>query len=521
MKDREAMARLARAMADENRSIREIARTLQVHRDTVKKWLGLSPGKSRPPRPRPSKLDPFRERVQELAESTHKVGRKELFLTVKSIYRTLRKEGYDGGMTILGDLVRKIRGTTRTRRAFARYEPPPALEGQMDWSPYEVAIGGRKSVIHVFSLILSYSRYQYLEVFLDEKQDTLFQGHVEAFRYVGGIPSVIWYDNQTPVVVCRIGNRPVLHERFERFAAHYGFRPKICLPYDKERKGRVERPFGYLETDFFPGRAFESLSDLRCKLRAWLEGEEDGTGNFRLHGTTRRRPCDMWLEERDLLIEPPPADFLSARIEERLVGKDCTVSVAGNRYTVPPRHVGRKVTVATTPVEVRMYDGDRRLVARHDVPEGKGRLVVDEAHYAELRRAKRHLPLHACESLFHRLFPGREAFLDGLKRRVKSVYPIHIKHLWALTEHFTVEQVAGAVDEAIAHGIFTSTYVEECLRRRFPAQIAMRRFDENLEKPKGLQLGPMDLGDESVFDGIFREETQGQGKEDDDGSTGI
>ena len=204
MKDREAMARLARAMAEEKRSIREIARTLQVHRDTVKKMLGLSPGKPRPPRPRPSKLDPFRERVRELAESTHEVGRKEVFLTVKSIFRTLRKEGYEGGMTILGDLVREIRGTTRKRRAFARYEPPPGLEAQMDWSPYEVAIGGRKVEIHVFSLILSYSRYQYLEVFLDEKQDSLFQGHVEAFRYVGGIPMLIWYDNQTPVVICRI-----------------------------------------------------------------------------------------------------------------------------------------------------------------------------------------------------------------------------------------------------------------------------------------------------------------------------
>ena len=139
----------------------------------------------------------------------------------------------------------------------------------------------------------------------------------------------------------RTGGRPVLNDRFESFAEHYAFRPKVCQPYDPARTGRVERPFGYLETDFFPGRSFQSLFDFRDQLRSWLEGEEDGTGNFRVHGTTQRRPVDLWVEERPLLIEPPPCHFLPTRIEERLVARDCTVSVSGNRYTVPPDHLGR------------------------------------------------------------------------------------------------------------------------------------------------------------------------------------
>jgi hypothetical protein len=49
----------------------------------------------------------------------------------------------------------------------------------------------------------------------------------------------------------------------------------------------------------------------------------------------------------------------------------------------------------------------------------------------------------------------------------------------------------------------------------------MRRFDEDLEKPKGLELGPMELGDESVFDGIFPKEDADSEKEDENGSVKV
>ena len=183
--------------------------------------------------------------------------------------------------------------------------------------------------------------------------------------------------------------------------------------------------------------------------------------------------------------------------------------------------MGKKVTVSITPKAIRVYDDARRLVAGHDIPEGKGKLVINDAHYAELRRARKHMPVQVCDSLFELLFPGKGAFLEGLKKRVKSVYPIHLKHINSLTEHFSVAQVSDAIDESVSHSTFTSTYVEECLRRRFPSQISMRRFDEDLEKPKGLELGPMELGDESVFDGIFPKEDADSEKEDENGSVKV
>ena len=278
-------------------SARKIARTLNLHRAKVTKLLRkkedepVSEAKPESPAPRPSKLDPFKERVRELS--------KEPKLSNLKIFQLICQDGYTGGKSILGKFLCEVRGARRRPKAFARYEPLPGCEGQMDWSPWTVPIDGKRTKIHIFSLILSYSRYQYFEAFLDEKQDALFQGHVEAFEYFEGIPAQILYDNQTPVVSARLPSGvALLHPRFERFAAHYGFDPKICLPRNPERKGRVERPFGYLDTSFFPGRSFGTFGDLRKQLERWREGEEGyPTGNFRIHGTTRRRPVDMWQQE--------------------------------------------------------------------------------------------------------------------------------------------------------------------------------------------------------------------------------
>lgn len=500
--DREALARIARELRGRGTSLRQIARSLGIHRNTVKRLLAdTKEGRSEKrtqPQAADSKLDPYKKRIEYL------ITKKDL--TNRKILEILREEGYTGGKTILGDCLRKLRGTRASRKAFARYEPAPGYEAQCDWATRKVTIDGKKTTIQIFSIILSYSRYQYLQAFLDQKQDTLFEGHIEAFDYFQGIPAAVLYDNQTPVVAGRISGRTVLfHSRFLTFAEHYGFTAKVCLPYDKERKGRVERPFRYLDTSFFPWRVFRSLEDLRMQLHFWLEDGTQKTGNFRTHGTTRRRPVDMWQEEKDLLITLPEVPFIPTRIEQRLVGKDCLISVMGNFFTVPPAYVGRTVTVMISPRGIRVFNGKREVIASHDIPAGKGKMVIDEDHYAQIKRTKNYLPASDLEGMFVATFPKQRVFLDEMKRHLKGICPIHLQHIRKLLEHFTVEQVGTALEEAASCGIFSSTYVEEVLNRRWPSQIGLRRFDERLSKPKGLQLGQVDPGDSDGYGTIFGE----------------
>jgi transposase len=58
------------------------------------------------------------------------------------------------------------------------------------------------------------------------------------------------------------GDQPIYNTRFLAFATHYGFRPWACRPRRPQTKGKIERPFWYLETNLLNGRSFTSIEHL-------------------------------------------------------------------------------------------------------------------------------------------------------------------------------------------------------------------------------------------------------------------
>ena len=60
-------------------------------------------------------------------------------------------------------------------------------------------IGGESVRVEVFSMILCWSRQQFLRAYLDQKRPTLLWGHVAAFRYFEGLPWKIVYDRQSTI----------------------------------------------------------------------------------------------------------------------------------------------------------------------------------------------------------------------------------------------------------------------------------------------------------------------------------
>ena len=92
------------------------------------------------------------------------------------------------------------------------------------------------------------------------------------------------------VVVSRYeADLPVYNTRFLAFATHYGYRPRACRPRHPATKGKVERPFHYVEMNLLNGREFRSLEHLNEATRRWLAEVAD----VRLHRQTQRRPVDL------------------------------------------------------------------------------------------------------------------------------------------------------------------------------------------------------------------------------------
>jgi len=165
----------------------------------------------------------------------------------------------------------------------------------MDYATYDLDFTdeGRRRV-YAFSYVLGYSRRQYLHFVEAQDFATTVREHIRAFEHLGGVAATCLYDNMKVVVSGYDGDEPVYNPRFLAFAAHYGFRPVACRPRRPQTKGKVERPFAYVETSLLGGRTFRDLGHLN-EVAAWWPAE---VADVRVHRQTRVRPIDRHAEER-------------------------------------------------------------------------------------------------------------------------------------------------------------------------------------------------------------------------------
>lgn len=216
--------------------------------------------------------------------------------------------------------------------ATVRFETPPGRQGQADWSQCWTIVAGRRVKVHLFVLTLGYSRWMYAVATSDEKMSAFLLAHEEAFEFLGGVTHEIVYDNLRSVVLGRDfeGSRFEWNPVFWDFSRYYGFRP---APHRPQTKGKVESAVKYVKR-FLRGKEFTSLDDLNAQLLDWIVTFADQ----RIHGTTHRKPAEMFLEEKDLLLSVK--DRRAYVLEERslrYVPKDCLVAYQTNRYSVPCR----------------------------------------------------------------------------------------------------------------------------------------------------------------------------------------
>jgi transposase len=130
---------------------------------------------------------------------------------------------------------------------------------------------------------------------------TTLSEHVRAFTHLGGVAATCLYDNMKVVVTGYENDVPIYNPRFLAFATHYGFRPVACRPRRPQTKGKVERPFFYVETSLLNGRSFETLNHLN-EITAWWLANVADVRELRQFGTT---PLQLHQEELPHLIPLP------------------------------------------------------------------------------------------------------------------------------------------------------------------------------------------------------------------------
>lgn len=240
MKDVELYAKVRHAVRIEGLSKRAVARRFGIDPRTVDKMLEFSvpPGYRRSKPPVKPKLGPFIGIIDAILAEDKDRPKKQQH-TSKRIFERLRDEhGYSGGITIVKDYVALRR--RRSQEMFVPLEHPPG-HAQVDFGEAIGIIGGEERKIHFFAMDLPHSDACFVAAYPAETTEAFCDGHVRAFKFFGGVPRSILYDN-TKIAVARIlGDGERQRTRvFSELQSHYLFEDRFGRPGKGNDKGKVE-----------------------------------------------------------------------------------------------------------------------------------------------------------------------------------------------------------------------------------------------------------------------------------------
>jgi transposase len=203
-------------------TIREVQRQTGLHFNTIKKILAHpSPPEFRcPERPKP-KIGPYLERIAGILEADKSMPKKQRHTALK-IFEVIQWEGYEGGYTAVKDAVRALKRSSG--EVFVPLIHHPG-EAQMDFGQALVKMGGVLRKVMFFAMVLPYSDAMFIVAYARECTETFQDGHVRAFRFFGGVPTRISYDNARTSVSQIIGTYArKLTNGFLQLQSHYLFR---------------------------------------------------------------------------------------------------------------------------------------------------------------------------------------------------------------------------------------------------------------------------------------------------------
>jgi transposase len=373
----EQWAEIRRMKHVERLSQREIHRRTGIHRDTIRRALASAVPPSYGPRPgRASKLDRFVETIEELLAD-------EPTLSGVRIREELEQLGYDGGKTILDDLLRELRPRfLPPPRSFqrTRYRPGELAQFDLCEPRSEIPVGwGQTRRGHIVTCELPYSRaIAGALVFSKEFEDIAF-GMARCLARLGALPEKLVWDREGAIAP---NGRPT--EDFLAFCGRLALGWIILDAGDCQAKGALERSHRFLHGNFEAGRRFANALDFQHQLDGWCERI-----NARVHRTTRAVVAARLREERQRM-RPLPA--LLPATDRRFVMRvpaQPYLRFDRNDYSLDPRLVGRRVEIRVSQAEITAVCLDTgELAARHTRVFAGGLCFTDPAHQAALERLR-------------------------------------------------------------------------------------------------------------------------------------
>jgi len=466
----ETIGRIRREHYVKGKGIKEIARELNVSRNTVRKVLrsaATSFEYERESQPQP-RVGPWRADLDRLLTANETKAARER-LTLIRLFEELRGLGYEGGYDAVRRYARrwhKARGAA-TADAYVPLSFAPGEAYQFDWSHEVVVLNGVTTTVKAAHVRLCHSRMLFVRAYPRESQEMVFDAHDRAFAFFRGTCRRGIYDNmKTAVETVFLGKDRLFNRRFLQMCSHYLVEPTACTPSAGWEKGQVENQVGLVRERFFtPRLRFKTYEE----MNGWLL--DQCVAHTKAHRHPERHDETIWeafqAERPSLVAYAGHFDGFHALTAS--VSKTCLVRLDNNKYSVLAKAVGR-------PVELHAYADrivirqDGELVAEHPRSFGRGQTIYDPWHYVPVL-ARKPGALRNGAPFKNWLLPGA---IERVRRKLAAVDDGDRQMVEILGAVLTdgLSTVEAACAEALAGGVHSSDVILNILaRRREPAAV--------------------------------------------------
>ena len=454
---------------NEGRSLREIAKVLNLHRATVTKVvrdvertrqaenpsaalddeLASKPFYHSKPRPaRVLKGEIVSEIDKWLTENERRRGKgmRKQCLNAKEIHRQLIEKDLVVSYSSVCKYINKVKAESSRPRpskdVFIHQEYEPGMECEFDWGEVKLEIRGEqtKFTMAVFTFAHSNGRYAY--IFRHQDTLALMEAHRNFFKEVCGVPEMMVYDNmRVAVIFDDKEKRPTL--TMQRLANFYHFAFRFCNARAGWEKGHVERSVEIVRSRAFKPRtkfgSIEEAQEWLSKICAQMNGE---VGSI----STRDKVFRL-REDLDALM-PYPGEMGCFELVECTVDKLSTIVYKYSHYSVPDHLNGQSVLVKVYSEKLAIYDNSHKKVAEHERSYAKNDWKIDINHYINTLLRK----------------PGALAgstALNQMPQKMQDLYRVHFKNAgrdfilllkFAQDENYTYDDIIEAASAVKRRG---------------------------------------------------------------------
>ena len=242
-------------------------------------------------------------------------------ISLSTAYRILKQEGLSGRKAVI-----KV-----DRRRFEAEYPNDIWQSDVMHGP-QVEVRGRKRKTYLIGFLDDHSRLlPHAEFYLSERLTSWLDAFRQAMLF-RGMPRKLYVDN----------GAAFRSRHLERICASLGIALVHTPPYTPQGRGKIERFFRTVRSQFLPCFHGNTLEEINISLDLWIREDY----HKRIHSSTGQSPLQRFGRHVEMIRKPPRdlEDHFRKEVRRR-VTKDRTVSIDGRLYEAPTKLIGEQLSL--------------------------------------------------------------------------------------------------------------------------------------------------------------------------------